>query len=186
MRYTPAVLAFFLPLFLGACVTTPKHQPAEKPTVEVIVEPIPATTPVISQEGILEYIGKFLALPASGQREELAKLHARLNMNNQDLNDRTKAAAIYALSDVSDIRDASKAQVLLDELSRENDPEIERTTLVRILRGSMLEHSRITRENNRLTQKIAEEQKRTEALQFKLEELKNIERNIVDRKVMDK
>ena len=182
MRNTPVLLILFFSVLLNACATSPRQ--AEKPIVEIAPEPI--TAPVIHSESILEYTGKFLAMTAAGQRDELARLDTRLALNKHDLSDRTKTAAIYALSDVADIKNTAKAQVLLDELSRENDPDLERVTLVRILRNFMAEQQRITRENNRLTQKIVDEQKRVEALHQKLEELKNIEKNIVDRKVMDK
>ena len=184
MKHIAVPLVLSLSILLNACVTTPTPQAEENPFPEVVLE-FPSS-PVIQNESILEYTGKFLAMPATGQKEEVARLHARLAMNKHDLNDRTKAAAIYALSDVSEIRDTAKAQVLLDELSRENDPDLERATLVKILRGFIVEHNRISRENNRLGQKVSDEQKRTEALQQKLEELKQIEKNLVDRKVMDK
>lgn len=184
MNYIAVPFVLSLSLLLNACVTTPAPQAEAKPAPEAMTEW--PSSPVIQNESILEYTGKFLAMPAAGQKEEVARVHARLAMNKYDLNDRTKAAAIYALSDVSDIKDLAKAQVLLDELSRENDPDLERTTLVKILKGFIVEHNKITRENSRLGQKVADELKRTEALQHKLEELKQIERNLVDRKVMDK
>ena len=182
MRNTPVLLILFVSILLNACAT-PTHE-AVAPAAEVVPEPSPA--PIIHTEGILEYTGRVLAMPATGQREELAKLDARLALNNQDLNDRTKTAAIHALSEVPDIRNVTKAQVLLDELSRENDPDLERVTLVKILKNFIAEQQKSIRENNRLNQKVVDEQKRVEALQQKLEELKKIERNIVDRKVMDK
>jgi hypothetical protein len=182
MRNTPALLILSISVLLNACATPARE--TVTPAPEVASEP--ASSPVIHSEGILEYTGKILAMPAAGQREELARLDARLAVNNQDLSDRTKTAAIHALSEVPDIRNTARAQVLLDELSRESDPDIERTTLVRILRNFIVEQQKIIRENNRLNQKIVDEQRQVEALQQKLEELKKIERNIVDRKVMDK
>lgn len=182
MKYAPTLLMLSLTMLLGACATSSGQQ-AREPAPEVATE-LPAPS-VISSESILEYTGKFLAMPASGQKEELARIHARLAQNKYDLSDRTKAAAIYTLSD-TEVRDMAKAQILLDELSRENDPDLERATLVRILKNFIVEHNKAIRENNRLSQKAAEEQKRADALQLKLEELKQIEKNIVDRKVMDK
>jgi hypothetical protein len=184
MKYAPTLLMLSLTMLLGACASSTPQHTQEKPSPEVAVELPPTTVP--PREGILEYTGKFLALPASGQKEELARVHARLSMNKHDLGDRTKAAAIYTLSDVSEVRDIAKAQVLLEQLSRENDPDLERATLVRILKNFIVEHNKTLRENNRLSQKAAEEQKRADALQMKLEELKQIEKNMVDRKVMDK
>jgi hypothetical protein len=185
MKYAPTLLMLSLTMLLGACASSTTQRASEKPAPEMTAE-LPATSVVAPSESILEYTGKFLAMPVSGQKEELARVHAQLAMNKYDLDDRTKAAAIYALSDASEVRDIAKAQVLLDELSREHDPDLERATLVRILKSFIVEHNKTMRENNRLSQKAAEEQKRAEALQLKLEELKQIEKNIVDRKVMDK
>ena len=184
MKHTSILLTLSLALLLGGCATSTGQQSRVTPTPEATTE-MPSTA-VAPRESILEYTGKFLALPANGQKEELARLNARLAMNKYDLNDRTKAAAVYTLSDTTEIRDLNKAQVLLDELSRENDPDLERTTLVRILKDFIVEHNKLLRESSRLSQKAAEEQKRADALQLKLEELKQIERNIVDRKIMDK
>jgi hypothetical protein len=178
MRTTLILLVLSLTLLAG-CASS-----GTKPALEGTADT--RATPVAPSEGILEYTGKFLAMSPSGQKEELARINARLAMNRHDLNDRTRLATMYTLSDTADVRDMAKAQVLLDELSRENDPDLERATLVRILKSFIADHNRMLRENSRLGQKIAEEQKRTEALQQKLEELKKIEKNIGDRKVMDK
>lgn len=184
MKPYSIVLSLSLTLLLAGCATSSEQQARKQPAPETTVEA--PTSPVAPRESILEYTGKFLAMPASSQKEELARVNARLSMNRQDLNDRTKAAAIYTLSDTAEIRDTAKAQAILDELARENDPDLERATLVRILKNFLAEHSKMARETNRLSQKAMEEQKRADALQLKLEELKNIEKNMVDRKVMDK
>ena len=141
---------------------------------------------LISAESLLEYSNRFMALSREAQKEELSAVNRRLAQNKHDLNDRTKAAIVSLLADSSDIQDKAKAQTLLDDLVRENDPDIERKTLAKILRDFLAEQTKLSRENNRLNQKMHDEQKRAETLQQKLEELKNIERNIVDRKVLDK
>lgn len=137
-------------------------------------------------ESILEYSDRFMSLSRGAQKDELAMINQRLAENKYDLNDRTKAVVVYLLADSPDVKDAAKAQTLLDDLAREHDPDTERRTLTKILRNFLMEQSKLSRENSRLNQKMHEEQKRAEALQQKLEELKKIERNIVDRKVMDK
>lgn len=184
MKRYSMLLGLSLTLLLAGCASAPGQQSGKSPAADVASD-APAQ-PVAPSEGILEYAGKFLALPATGQREELARVNARLAMNKHDLNDRTKAAVIYTLADTADVRDTQKAQSMLDELSRENDPDLERSTLVRILKNFIAEQNKMAREANRMGQKALEEQKRADALQLKLEELKNIEKNIVDRKVMDK
>lgn len=185
MKPYSIVLSLCLTLLLAGCASAPGQPARKQPAPPAVAADVPST-PVALSESILEYTGKFLALSNSGQKEELARVNERLAMNRHDLNDRTKAAVIYILSDSADIRDTAKGNALLDELARENDPDLERATLVRILKNFIAEQNKMARESNRLSQKALEEQKRADALQLKLEELKNIEKNIVDRKVMDK
>jgi hypothetical protein len=177
------VSLFFLVLtsLLASCATAPdsQKQAGEMPAKA-------QTSSVTPSESLLEYTGKFLAMPAEAQKAELARVNQRLALNKVNFNDRTKAAVIYALSDTPEIRDVGKAQTLLDDLAQDHDPDMERATLVRILRGYLDENSRISKENSRLNQKIRDEQKRADTLQQKLEELKNIEKNIGDRRVLDK
>jgi len=175
----------FLILILAALLSSCAAAPAQKKQTSATSAEL-QPRPVVHNESILEYTGKFLALPADGQKEELARVNERLALNKVNFNDRTKAAVIYALSSTPEIKDTGKAQTLLDDLVRDQDPDMERSTLTRILRDYIAENTRINKENNRLNQKVHDEQKRADALQQKLEELKNIEKTIVDRKVLDK
>jgi chemotaxis signal transduction protein len=187
------LLSVALALTLGGCTTAPfSKQPVETAATRDAT-PAFSSSRVGRSETILEFAGRVLASDVDDQKKALVDLHQRLALNKYDLNDRTRVAVMHALSDVQGIRDLGKAQTLLDELSRENDPDIERRTLVGILRDSLMENTRLAKENIRLLQengrqakRVHEEQERVEALQQKLEELKTIEKNIVDRKVMDK
>lgn len=137
--------------------------------------------------GLLEYAGSFVELSAEAQKKELAQINQSLAQNKNDLNIRMKAAMIYALPN-SRQRDVVKAQVLLDDLLREKTLDNERKTLAALLRDYILE-------NNKLSQKARDEQKRADTLQQKadslqqkadtlqqkLDELKNIEKTMVDR-----
>lgn len=151
-------------------------------------------------ETILEFVARFMAFDAEEQRREFSQLQQRLALNKHDLNDRTRMAAMLTLSDTQAIKDHAKAQTLLDELSRENDPDIERHAFVLLLKDFLTENLRLTKDGNRLAQengrlskKVREGQDRVEMLEEKaneleqkLEELKAIEKNIGDRKVLDK
>lgn len=130
--------------------------------------------------GLLEYAGNFVELPAEAQKKELAQINQSLAQNKNDLNSRMKAAMIYALPN-SRQRDVVKAQVLLDDLLREKTLDSERKTLAALLRDYILENNKLFLENNKLSQKARDEQKRADALQQKLDDLKNIEKTMVDR-----
>ena len=180
----------FLPLALLAALLTGceimQNKPSEQPAIQESVASKPTGSFIEPSEGILEYCNRFMAFSRTAQKEELAAINQRLTQNKQDLNDRTKAAIIYLLADAPEVRDTTRAQNLLDDLAREHDPDIERKTLVKILHNFLIEQNRLSRENSRLSLKMHDEQKRADALQQKLEELKKIEKNIVDRKVLDK
>lgn len=171
--------------FLTGCESM-QHKPSNESAMQEDARPEQIDHTVASSESLLEYSGRFMTLSREAQKEELSMINQRLAQNKHDLNDRAKAVIIYLLADSPEVRDTARAQTLLDDLAREHDPDIERKTLAKILRGFLLEQSKLSRENNRLNQKMHDEQKRAEALQQKLEELKKIERNIVDRKVLDK
>lgn len=171
--------------FLAGCENL-QNKPSSTSAMKEDARPEQIDHSLAPSESLLEYSDRFMTLSREAQKEELAMINQRLTQNRHDLNDRTKAVIIYLLADSPEVQDTARAQTLLDDLAREHDPDTERKTLAKILRGFLMEQSKLSRENNRLNQKMHDEQKRAEALQQKLEELKKIERNIVDRKVLDK
>lgn len=179
-------IRFFQILVLAMLLAGCQNMQNKPPDEPQNVSPEQTGNTVERSEGILEYANRFMSLPREAQKAELALVNQRLAENRHDLNDRTKAVIIYLLADSAEVKDSAKAQSLLDDLAREDDPDAERKALVKILRGFLMEQTKISRENSRLNLKMHEEQKRVEALQQKLEELKQIEKNIVDRKVLDK
>jgi len=95
------------------------------------------------------------------------------SQNKNDLTSRIKVAMIYALPN-SKLRDTNKAQALLDDLARDKYLDGDRKILTLIMRDYIAE-------NNRLGIKARDEQKRADALQQKLDELKNIEKTMLER-----
>jgi hypothetical protein len=100
-----------------------------------------------------------------------------------------KAAIIYAIP-ASRLRDVNKAQVLLDELIRDKTLDKRRKTLAIILKDYISENSKsvdesnkLLIENNKLSQKVRDEQKRADNLQQTLDDLKTIEKTMVDREL---
>lgn len=150
--------------------------------------PIPATEP------ILDYIGRFSSLSAEEQKKELAQINENLSLNKLDFNYRMKAMVIYAIPGTR-LRDIPKAQAFVDGLMREKTLDPQRKVLAGLLRDYITDNARQVQENNRLqqennrlflenitlAQKNRDEQKRADTLQQTLDELKAIEKSLIDR-----
>lgn len=137
-----------------------------------------------SSSSLLEFANDFSALPPETQKKELAAILHKISTNSDDLQQKTRAAIIYSIPG-SKLRDALKAQPLLDELAREKQLGKEESAIVSILRDNSAE---ITK----LNQRIREEQRRADdnqqkagALQQKLDELKQIERTMMQKSLKD-
>lgn len=152
-------------LLLNACADVPKKQPTAKV--------VPAETVAIHSntdiELLLDFAENFVELPLESQKKELAQA----SQNKQDINSKIKLALIYALPS-SKLRDTAKAQILLDELVRDKTLGKAHRSLVSMLDEYM-------NDSNKLTLKLRDEQKRGDTLQQQLDELKNIEKTMVDR-----
>lgn len=179
-----AVLACML---LSACAHHPKSATPADPKQEH--SPHSSASPVITQQmssssSLLEFANNFSALPPETQKKELAAILHKISTNSDDLQQKTRAAIIYSIPG-SKLRDALKAQPLLDELAREKQLGKEESAIVSILRDNSAE---ITK----LNQRIREEQRRADdnqqkagALQQKLDELKQIERTMMQKSLKD-
>ena len=184
---------------LEGCAHTQKMDTGPVQTVA-----IPAYIPTeinVNNQGLLEFMGNFIQLPAELQKKELAQINLALAQNKDDINNRMKAAMIYGFSS-SRMREASKAQTLLDDLLREKSLDSERKTLAILLRDHLSENGKLSQRfrdeqkradnlqakldnlqqrTDNLTQKLEETQKRAEQLQKKLDDLKEIEKTMLDR-----
>ena len=171
-------------LLLNACATSlPKSSNETTPPTASNVPQPPAS------DSLLEYSGRFMELSAEAQKKELAQINESLSQNKSDFNYRMKAAIIYAIP-ASRLRDVNKAQVLLDELIRDKTLDKRRKTLAVILKDYISENSKsvdegnkLLIENNKLSQKVRDEQKRADNLQQTLDDLKTIEKTMVDREL---
>ena len=153
---SPLLLAFCL---LSACAQLPESQGR-----------VPVTqSPTISRLDVLDFAESYGELSLEGQKKELQQN----SQNKNDLTSRIKVAMIYALPN-SKLRDTNKAQALLDDLARDKYLDGDRKILTLIMRDYIAE-------NNRLGIKARDEQKRADALQQKLDELKNIEKTMLER-----
>lgn len=159
----------FLVAMLAACMHVPQTQPPDT------VSEVSHTGHVAqsSTDQLFSYLRGFIEWPPEVQKSELAKLNQELSRNKTDVNNRMKLAMLYA-APTSRIRDESKAQVLLDELQKDKNLDNSHKALVNLLRDFL-------QETGKHAQKSRDEQKRADALQQKLDELKNIEKTMVDR-----
>jgi len=156
-------------VLLNACAELPKTQP-QPPAKVVNVETVSVPS---NTELLLSFAEHFIDLPLESQKKELTQTSQVANQNKQDINSRIKVAMIYALPN-SKLRDSGKAQFLLEELIRDKSLDKERKSLV----GLMADY---TNDTNKLALKARDEQKRGDTLQQQLDDLKNIERTMVDR-----
>jgi Holliday junction resolvase RusA-like endonuclease len=132
--------------------------------------PVPtASNPTSSRLDVLDFAESFGDLTFEQQKKELLQN----NQNKGDLTSRIKIAMIYGLPN-SKLRDTNKAQALLDELARDKNLDGDRKILTLIMRDYITE-------NNKLGIKVRDEQKRADTLQQKLEDLKNIEKMMLER-----
>lgn len=165
----------FFALFLNACAEVPHtSSPSAFPAK------VSDTLSVTSNEGLLEYAARFVELSAEAQKKELAQINQEINQDKGDIHHKMKAAMIYALPG-SRQRDVVKAQVLLDDVLREKTLNGEQKIMTSLLKDHINETGKLTQEISKLTQKARDEQKRADALQQKLNELRDIEKTMVDR-----
>lgn len=181
-----ALFIFFI-LILSACTKIPGSKPstkaqAEKNSTSIITRS--TDSPKTTFTPLLQYAREFNDMSASAQKSELLSLNTK---NKNDTRNRTKTALIYALPN-SSLHDDNKALALLDNANEDSTLSAEDAYLLKIL-------STYVQERIKTQQKIIDEQKRSESykqknealqaqvklLEQKLEALKNIEKNMVNR-----
>jgi len=133
---------------------------------------------------ILAFSQDFPKLSLEAQRKELTRLNLTAAYNAPS---KLMLAMAYGLPN-SQLRDAFKAQTLLDEITVDKRLDVESLTLAAIMRDYISETSKSaqkTREEQKRAdasqQQLDELQKKLDELQKKLDDLKNIERTMVDR-----
>lgn len=178
-----------LSLLLSACAHQGKQAPASVDHHESS-KVIPSTQ-TSSKEvhetraaSLLEFSSDFNDLNLEAQKKELAQVLQKIADHQDEIQQKARAALIYA-HPASKLRDALKAQPLLDELAREKRLSKEERHIINLLKDNAAETSK-------LTQRIREEQKRSDdnqqkadALQQKLDELKKIERTMMQKSLKD-
>ncbi len=182
--HSPAsALLFCAVLLVSACAQLPKSNPPDANANSIRT----TDNTTNNNQSLLEFAGSFMDMPEDAQKKQALQLNQALASNKSDLRNKMKLAMVYALPN-SKVHDTGKAQTLLDELLREKFLDSDLKIMATLLRDSIAE-------NNKLSQKIREEQKRADSaqqkldasqqkigdLERKLQDLKNIEKAMVDR-----
>ena len=186
MNLTPLLPIAMAGALLSACA----HQP--KPTTAIESKTIaPNTTPLNTshkehqaEPSLLEFIANFSDLSLEAQKKELATALQKISNNNNDLRQKTRVAIIYAIP-ASKLRDTIKAQPLLDELAREKQLGKEESAIVDILRENAAETAKLNQRLREEQRRAEENQQKANGLQQKLDELKKIERTMMQKSLKD-
>lgn len=180
----PSWITFCLILAsLASCAQQPPKSVTARPAPRE--EPIAAISRTVPVDNLLRFIQTFNTWPADVQKKEVA------NINSQPRTEynRMQLALITGLSG-SRFRDPARAQALLDEHLKAPDSKDEGLrSLALMLKKQLAEQQKFFTEQQKLedtvtalTQKLKDEQKKSEALQLKLDELLAIEKAMSERR----
>jgi len=161
MKKSRIILALCVVFLLDACAQAPVAPTSAKPT------------PQSGKASLLEDAERVFVLPAEAQQKELTLI----NENSTPHDSEIRAAMIYALTSsryCSPTLLSPETVAMADDATREKKWDKERKTLSKQLKDSV-------EENQKLAQKAHEEQLRADSLQQKLDELKDIEKAMVNR-----
>jgi phage shock protein A len=186
-KYRLALISTALTLLLAGCVPRPA-------VVETPAPPAAATPQVVvvrAENEVLAYALRYSGLSADDQRKEYTQVMQAYNHNKDNLSNQIKAALVMALPG-SRQRDNGKALALLDEVQRDPNADSDARAIAALLREYVTERQKLEENAAKLTQKLADDQKRIEllqgkadalqlradSLQQKMDELKNIEKTL--------
>lgn len=175
---------------LSACATKPttgKPGQAKQKEINNAARPIKPRPDCMSE--LLAFSDSYSSLTLELQKNTFTETNLALLDNKNDVTQRIKLAMILSLPS-SRLRDVNKAQILLQDLLRENNLNSSESALVSLLYEYTLENSKLIQKNRDDSKKLEATQTRYEsiqqkydALELKLNELKNIEKTMNDRDV---
>ncbi len=173
-------------LVAGGCASPPPPKPAE-PLPEplkviapapVVVAPLPEPPPVVvvtqplTEEeqqalSLLSFLGQITSAPMEDQKREFQNASQQFQKSKSDVN-RVRLAALLMLPNTS-FQDDAKAQGVLEGVNAKIASPAR--DLAAFLYAQLLERQR----------QVREEQRRADSIQQKLDNLKAIERSLLDR-----
>ncbi len=129
-------------------------------------------------DSLLSYVQAFNLLAANLQKKE----YTNINTQQRTEYSRMQLVMITGLPG-SRFRDVGRAQSLIDEHLKSPDSHDEGLrSLALIMKSQLAEQQRLEEALPSLTQKLADEQKKTESLQRKLDELLAVEKAMTERR----
>lgn len=137
---------------------------------------LPAPTNTQS-DTLLQYVDSVRKLSSAEQARELDKARLGYAQNSSDFN-RIKLAWVLALPGTP-FRDTSAALNLLNELPKAGSAGLH--ALAGLLQNELAERQRIAAASDEWAQKYKDEQKRADALQFQIDGIKRMEKNLMQR-----
>jgi hypothetical protein len=171
--------ACIMTLVLAACSSFP-GQPGQSDHASQ--PPAQAALPSgdrFGSEQLLAYAKRYNELSAEYQKNEYTQVMLGLSGNPKGATIRIKAAIIYSVP-ASRYRDNIHALALLNELQRENLAE-DVISFVAVLKVYVEDRQKLEDNDVKMALKNKAEQRRADDLQKKLDELKNIEKNMIER-----
>lgn len=171
---TASWIVFCLLLVGCAQLTARPSAPAQ---AAARAEPVPAISRVTSVDTLLRYVQTFNAMTAELQKREYA------NISNQRRTEfsRMQLALIHGLS-TGRYHDTARAQALVEEHLKAPDSRDEGLrSLAAIMKRQLNEQRKLEDTLATLVQKLKDEQKNSDTLQRKLDELLAVEKAMSDR-----
>jgi hypothetical protein len=132
-----------------------------------------------SSDRLLAYAKWYGSLTAENQKLEYTQVMQALGRNAKDILTRLKAAIIFSTPSGA-YRNNSRALALLNELQHEK-LNADVSNFIAVLKADVDDRQKLEDNDARLLQKSRYEQHRADELQQKLDELKNIEKNMIER-----
>lgn len=129
---------------------------------------------------LLSFMESYSNLAPEMQKKVFAETNQKLAENNSDLALRFKLASMLALPS-SRMRDNTKAQYLLQDLLQGNSLNPADSSLISLLYEYTSDNTRQLQKSREESKKLDSIQQKYEALEQKLNELKNIEKTMSER-----
>ena len=170
MKNTAAWFVFCLTLFSGCALQPTRVASTEKSPVREMPAPD-------SVETLLKFAQAYAALPADAQKREYTRLtgQRKTEVSRMQL-------ALIASAGGSRYRDLARAQALLDEHLKAADSKDEGIrTLAWLLKAHVTEQQKTEDALLAMGQKVKDEQKKSDSLQRKLDELLAVEKTMNER-----
>ena len=172
-RRFPALPAMMVAVLLSACSSI-----AERPHKACVDMPILTGTSRAAE--IMRNYDTLSKQPATEIAQEYAKAVQDFSAARSDSN-RLRVAMLLALPDTPFHDTAAALDLLNDWPQDETAPPSALRGFARLLSVMLIQQQQSNNALNEMTQKIKEEQKRADALQEKIDAVKNMEKNLVDR-----